>query len=117
MGHKYNGPHNNRVLTQNSFVEFADNDARENFLKAAGSTKLVAFPEVKLKRGKTQLNSERDWALYKAKELLAAAAQGQTVALDRDLRKVTVNNVAAFEQQKGEPRGTFCGCFAHLTLP
>ena len=64
---KYKGPYNNRELTQVGFVEFADRDCRDNFLKLAkGQDCDVQGTKVKVKNAKTQFNAQRDYYLYGA---------------------------------------------------
>jgi len=115
---KYKGPYNNRKLTTVGLVEFANRDARDNFLKAAGGQDCeTQGAKVKVKRAKTNFNSQRDYSLYKAVDLLKEAAAGKKVTLDRGNRKVKVEDEVAFKQEKEDSGGTFLGEFEHLALP
>ena len=70
-----------------------------------------------MRPGKSKLNAQRDWALYKAKERLEAAAPKKKVELVRNTRSVTVDSVTAFKQERDEAGGSFCGNYGHLALP
>ena len=55
--------------------------------------------------------------MRKAEELLKAAAPQKTVKLEWPERRVTVDGVPAFVQDKVELRGCFQPPFANLSLP
>ena len=117
VSNKYTGPYNNRSCSKHGFAEFADRDARDNFLKAAKETSFtVKGVVVGVKKAKTSFNGQRDYSLYKAADVLKAAAPGKSVTLERDSRTVAVDKVCAFKQEKDETGGTFCGGYSHLSL-
>ena len=76
---------------------------------------------VSVGKAKTKFASQRDWALYTAKDLVTDAVKGKEakveVTSDKGLRQVTVNSEVAFEQQKDEARGSFKSNFGHLSFP
>jgi len=117
VANKYKGPHNNRTLKTSGYAEFTDRDAAREFLKEAKGEVLLVGSTVKVKTGKTQLAEQRDWALFKAKEILEKAASGREVKLLLADRAVEVDSEAALAQRKEDTKGHFTGEFAHLHLP
>ena len=118
VANKYKGPYNSRKCTANGYAEFSDKDARNQFLKDAAPEFEVKGAKVKVKPGKTQWNSQRDFFLYKALDLVKeAAAEGTTASVNKNKRTVEVDGATVFTQQKEETGGTFSSAFGHLALP
>ena len=118
VANKYKGPYNDRKCSAHGYAEFSDRDSRNHFLTAAGGQDLqVQGATVKVKSAKTQFNSQRDYSLYKAEELLKAGLEGKTVTLERETRSVKVDGEVAFKQEKTEAAGTFLGAYSHFSLP
>ena len=119
---EYKGPYSNRKLGKAAYVEFATKDEVREFTEAfknagaevhSGGTKLKVAPAT------TKLNKQRNWALFKAEELVKGAAPpgAKVEVVRKPERKVTVDGTTAFNQPKDVTRGSFAGAFAHLALP
>ena len=85
--------------------------------------KLCDFNDVKIKRAKAAVDRNRDWALYRAEELIKkhSAAVGKAVVRERGsdsrVRGVYVDGVRAFEQSSRYCKdGVFLQAFAALSL-
>ena len=119
FGNDYTGPYTKRELKQTSYAEFANQDAVREFLEVAENVVEVEGTAVTVKKAKTKVAKERDWALYLARDKLQAEDTTKKVELhtDKGRRTVTVDGVEAFVQQKQDSRGSFEGSFAHLALP
>ena len=72
---------------------------------------------VRVKAAKTQNSKTRDWAPRKAEELLKEADSSKKVELVWTERRVKVNGVPAFEQEKADLRGSFKPPYGNLALP
>ena len=111
VGHFTKGPFGDRKLSDKSYVQFHDRDSRNAALAilAAKSVKSRAGATLKVERTKTQMQVERNFHLFKAKEMLTAKFLGQAVAVGTEMpiRKVTVGGTFMFEQRKEELKGTF----------
>ena len=106
-------------MKDSGYAEFADEDAAREFLKSAGPVVEVEGAAVQVKKAKTKVAKQRDWALYTALDKLKEAALGKIVEIvrDRGRRSVTVDSAEAFLQEKHDTKGSFKGDFAHFSLP
>jgi hypothetical protein len=84
--------------------------AKDENLSVSGST-------IKIKKGVSKFNKSRTWALLKGRDVVAASDGGASATVDMKERCVKVGTDVVFQQGKDECRGSFCGAFAHLTLP
>ena len=122
FSHNYKGPLDNQTLSGPSFVHFADRKSAAAFLqgvKTARRTELtVGSAKVRVQPALTKVQRAQRWSLDKAEQLLKKEAGEQTVEkVTRGDRCVKVGGAVAFEQPKGNPRGTFKPPFTHLSLP
>ena len=119
-GNFMKGPRSNRSMTPASYVEFASSDARDDALKAMGSSANLSTGErLKVKAAITKLNSHRNWALRAAKEVLekSSLCTGRNIELDMKSRVVKVGGEVAFQQAPNETAGNFTPKFSSLKLP
>lgn len=119
VGHFYKGGRGARKLSKVSFVEFASEEARANFVKAVGDKKFsIGGQQVSVKNALTKVNAKRNYSLRSACDLIKADAKanGKTVELKWSDRSVVVDSVAVFGQDRHEVCGKFLGEFAHLSL-
>ena len=79
------------------------------------------FHSVKVKPALTAVDLSRNWALYKAEELISKDAKlnGRNIELWKGKdRGVYVAGVAAFlQKERYDPQGHFVDEFVHLKLP
>jgi hypothetical protein len=120
-GNIYKGPRDKRTLTPNSYLEFPNNDRATDFLKnfPRGSMVKVGGQDVAIKPAITKINSQRNYSIRKAEEILKAdpANQGKNIESILKDRVVQVAGHIAFRQDKNELGGTFVGPYSHLSLP
>ena len=91
VANNYKGPRNNRELKSNGYAQFVDTDARDQFLKKAEGTPLLCKGvSLAVRRGKPQFFRHRDWALYKAKDVLTAAYKDKKVESKREKEGATM---------------------------
>ena len=115
------GPANNRSITKHVVVEFPSKKLADNALAQLGGKGkkfvLTGGSEVSMKMDITKFNRQRNWALYKAKELISKSPGGASAVADMQERQVKVDSEIAFKQEKYDSRGSFCGAFSALFLP
>ena len=120
VGNFFKGPRNNREIAPVSYIEFGSPDVRDSALKAMGTEFTLSTGEkVKLKKAKTKVGTQRDYALRKASDMLKAdaATNGKSISIEWKDWAVKVERDEVFKQEKTELGGTFSGVFAHLQLP
>ncbi len=116
------GPAGKSSVTTNGFVEVGSSHMVTKIITKVkeDKLKLEGFPDVVIKRGISELDRRRNWALKKAAELIRAdpaASKGKIETKDKD-RAVSVNGTVAYSQkQRYDPDGQFEGKFQHLKLP
>ena len=116
----YKGPYSDRKLTRNAYAEYASVEEAKKALKALTDVKFEVNGEnVIIKLSRSKLQSNRNFALRKAEEILkpAGVSKGAAVVLNWEDRAVTVGGNVAFKQEKKELSGKFMGGYAHLSLP
>ena len=116
----YQGPYGQRTLTKGAYAEFPSPDSARralNLLKDA--KKEVGDTTISIKPARTKINSQRNYSLKKAEELIKSSpdSQGKQVSISWDTRAVTVNQADAFTQSKGDNGGTFLAPYDQLSLP
>ena len=119
IGNIYNGPYNNRVLTQVAFVEFADNDTARlcaDAVKQQSASLKIEGSSIVIKPSISKLNLARNYSLKKAMELIKTDAAVATKTVVIKDRNAMVDMEVAFIQSKDEVGGTFQVPFAHLVL-
>ena len=124
-GHFYTGPYSNRKLSAASYVEFSSPDAAREALDAMKDSEFKTNGgTIKIKAARSKLNSKRNFSLRKAEELIKSDAQanGKEVKIcwktsEPGIRSITVDNIEAFRQGKGELGGHFLPPFGGLALP
>ena len=105
-------------------MQFHTEAARDRAVDAVKTKKLemtnAAGGKLRIERGRTELQRERNWAMRKAEEILNEELKGQSPVFqfhtEKGQRKLTSSGVDAFVQSNGE-RGRFVGAFAHLQVP
>ena len=109
----------------NGFVQVVDSKCVKRIIDEITSKNLTFgdFNDVKIKRAKAAVDRNRDWALYRAEELIKthSAAVGKAVVRERGsdsrVRGVYVDGVRAFEQSSRFCKdGVFLQAFAALSL-
>ena len=95
------GPKNDRSLTNRGFIEFQSEFQAKAFLDHVGKgskVKLSTGVDVAFKAEVTKINQSRNWALFKAEELIKADthARGKDVNVSITKREVKVDGVLAF---------------------
>ena len=109
----------------NGFVQVVDSKCVKRIIDEITSKNLTFgdFKDVKIKRAKAAVDRNRDWALYRAEELIKthSAAVGKAVVRERGsdsrVRGVYVDGVRAFEQSSRFCKdGVFLKAFAALSL-
>ena len=107
------------------FVQVVDNRCARRIIDECKSRKLVVsgFENVKIKRAKSAIDRNRDWALYRSEELIKAhpSAFGKDVRRERGSetreRGIYVDDVRAFEQAgRYSKDGVFLHAFSNLQL-
>ena len=120
VANNFYGPRNKRVLKPNGYAQFVDSDARDLLLKdAEGTTFTCKGKKVRVERGQPKFVRHRNYILgKKAKDILVSKYPGRAVEYKKQekVRYLTVNAVVAFQQEPGDPEGTFVGEFSHLSL-
>jgi hypothetical protein len=115
------GPVNNRSITKHVVVEFPSRRLAERALAALGGKgkhfTTIGGSEVSMKMDVTKINRERNWAIYKAKELIASSPGGANASIDMKERQIKVGGMIAFKQEQNDTQGSFCGVFSTLSLP
>ena len=119
---KYDGPNSDKKLSNIGFVQFADKDSAQAFIKAVKAANKSEFTigdqKVRVKNALTRLQRSRDWALRTATELIKAKTSGKVETIrNGGERGVKVDGAFAFEQAQGEARGSFRAPFQNLILP
>ena len=117
LGNYYTGPYNARTLTKAGYAEYTDADAAKASLKQLKGDFESNGVKVTVKAALPKKNLTRNWALRKAEELLKKDTPNKVVKLVWSERRVTVNDVPSFKQDKSELRGSFCPPYTHLQLP
>ena len=101
-------------------MQFHDRDSR-NAALAVLSGKVVKSRSgavLNVERTKTQLQIQRNFHFYKAKDMLSAKFPGRavSVATEMPVRKVIVDTIFMFEQNKEDVRGSFLAAAADMTF-
>ena len=104
-----------------SFVHFGTPKAAKAVMDKLKGKAVDGFAGVKVKPALTAIDLSRNYALFKAEELIKGdpKSAGKTIEtrMGKD-RGVYVSDIAAFAQkERFEPKGSFEGEFVHLRLP
>ena len=116
----YNGPYNDRKPTKVAYAEFSSRDVAKRVLERIhGHEFKVGGNTIAVKEARTKLNGQRNFSLRKAHELIQASPEtlNKTVTLQWKERRITVNKVVAFSQDKAETGGTFVVPYESIVLP
>ena len=109
----------------NGFVQVVDSKCVKRIIDEITSKNLTFgdFKDVKIKRAKAAVDRNRDWALYRAEELIKthSAAVGKAVVRERGSstreRGIYLDGVRVFEQVgRFSKDGVFLHAFASLSL-
>ena len=128
---RMSGPWNDQKPSGEAYVQLHSRQARTRILKAIEDGKyaegLTSSKGDKLKVGryKTDWQRSRDWAIWKAEDLVKeklAERKMEKAKVEykatRDERKILVNGEVAFVQKRSDAQGNFVGkSFADLKLP
>ena len=119
------GEYQNRVASDESFVQFATPDARDRALTKLKDRKCTSSKgvELKISKSKTEWQRHRDWAIRKAEEMIKEKMRSKNMheqvkyTATKESRKLTVKNTVAFLQLRDDVAGRFQSGFADLKLP
>lgn len=104
-----------------SFAHLGTPSAAKTVAEQSKGKSLEGLAGVKVKPAVTAVDLSRNWALYKAQELISKDSElrGRSVEVKKGKdRGVYVNGVAAFSQAvRYDPHGCFVNEFVHLKLP
>ena len=120
IDNNYQGPYDRRVLSNVAFAEFTSVDAARralDYLKNAN--RQIGNVTITIKPARTETNSQRNYSLRKAEELIKASPESKdsNVKISWDSRAVQVDDTNAFTQSKRDTGGTFLAPYEHLSLP
>jgi len=116
IGSIYKGPYNNRSLSKKCYIELGSADAMKAAFEQMKDSELkIGGVKLRIRRGITKFNGQRNWALFKALELLEK--ENAKPALDMKARHIKVGDVIAFSQGKTDLKGSFHAPYVHLSIP
>jgi phenylalanyl-tRNA synthetase beta subunit len=119
------GGYEDRKMSNESYVQFASSEARDRVSKAVKerSFKTSKGATIKINRSKTDWQRGRDWAIWKAEDLVKEKLETHKTKAKveykqtKDDRKILVNGEAAFIQVRADAHGVFVGKFTDLKRP
>ena len=122
IDHFYKGPYNERIVSRNSYAEFANPEDVKQIIKSIKDEKLefkIDSKALSIKQARTQLNTTRNSSLRSAEKAIKESdkARDKEVKIEWKDRTVLCGGIAAFRQEKNELTGSFLDPFSSLILP
>ena len=115
--------HTDHFSKKASFVQLSTPKITKFVLDTAKAQKMtvVGYSHVEIKPALTAIDMSRNYALFKAEELIKEDPKSANKTVETRMGKdrgVYVSNIEAFRQkERFDPKGSFEGEFVHLRLP